>query len=332
MTRQAVKGSETRGGPTKAQVPLDEFVALLYEHGSSYKVGKVLGIDPTSVIQRRKWIEEQLQVELPKGRPEVWRAQAHRRHIDWEIENGSIIIGGDAHCWPEIFGVAMTGFVDFSRRFKPEYTIINGDGLDGAQISRHPRMGWDQRPKVVEELEATKDFYDQILKANPNSKRKRTRGNHDARFDNLFSNRTPEAEGIFGTCLQDHLPGWEEVMSITVNNECVIQHRYRGGIHAIYNNVRDFGCHIITSHRHQQEVKPLTNYMGTWWGADTGCLAPIDHPAFDYTELKRPPNWRSGFLMLTFSKYKLMPPEPAFVLNEERGELYFRGNTFKYSL
>ena len=32
--------------------------------------------------------------------------------------------------------------------------IANGDVLDGATISRHPRIGWESRPTVQQEIEA----------------------------------------------------------------------------------------------------------------------------------------------------------------------------------
>lgn len=329
-----VKSAANRGvAAGSSTVPLDEFVAILYEEGgSSYKVGKRLGISHRNVAGRRAFIEEQLGIELPRGRPETWRAQAHRSHLDVELKNGTVLVGSDLHCWPEIYGTAMAAFIDFSRRLKPEWTIMNGDGLDGARISRHSRIGWDQRPTTAEEVEALSDYSDLVLKSNPNGKRKRTRGNHDGRFDTYLSSNAPDMEGVKGTSLADHLPGWDECMSITFNGNCIVQHRYRTGVHAAYNNVRDFGCHVVTGHRHKSEVRPWTNQMGTWYGVDAGMLAPVGHPAFDYTEQKKPTDWRSGFVVLTFVDGKLMPPDLAQVIDEERGLLYFRGETLTYDL
>lgn len=328
-----MKTVEYKRSAHQATVPLDEFVALLYEEeGSAYRLAKRLGISHTQAALRRRNVEESLGIQLPKGRPEVWREMHHRQHIDYRLDDGVVIVGSDAHCWPEIYGTAMAAFVDFHRRLKPDLTILNGDGLDGARISRHPRNGWEQRPKVKEELEATSDFLDQITKANPNGKRKRTKGNHDSRFDSYFSSHAAEMEGVMGTKLEDHLPGWQECMSITINGNCIVQHRYRSGIHAVYNNVREYGCHVVTGHRHRQEARPWTNQLGTWWGVDTGVLAPVNHPAFAYTEQRKPTDWRSGFAVLTFKDGKLMPPDLATVTDEDRGEIYFRGQTLRYEL
>ena len=328
-----MKRPEFRRNKGVESVPLDEFVALLYEcGGSTYKLGKLINCAPRMVSERRLNIERALGIELPRGRPEIWKAQSHRQHVDLEIINGTMIVGSDLHCWPEIYGTAMAAFVDFQRTLKPEWTILNGDGLDGSRISFHHRIGWDRRPEVKEELTALQDYLDEVVKANPNGKRKRTKGNHDGRFDTYFSSRAAEVEGIRGTSLADHLPGWDECMSITVNGNCIIQHRYRSGIHAVYNNVRDYGCHVVTGHRHKQEIRPWTNQMGTWYGVDAGMLAPISHPCFDYTEQRRPTDWRSGFVVLTWSEGELMPPEPVIVTDEDKGEVYFRGKTLRYEL
>ena len=334
MSRSGVRRVSGRkdNSPTAAAVPLDEFVALLFEEGSAYKLAQRLGVAQTNVIQRRKWIEAQLGVQLPKGRPEVWKERHDSQHIDIQIENGTMIVGSDLHAWPETYGTAMAAYVDFHRRLQPAWSILNGDGLDGASVSKHARIGWDQAPKVNEEIEALRDFLEEIRRASPDTKRKRTRGNHDNRFDTYFSSKAAELEGVMGSTLAEHLPGWDEVMSLTVNGNCVIQHRYRSGIHAAYNNVRDYGCHVITGHRHRQEVKPWTNQLGTWYGVDSGMLASATGPQFAYTEQRKPTDWRSGFAVLTWVDHKLMPPELVQVTNEAAGEVYFRGQTLRYEL
>jgi hypothetical protein len=40
-------------------------------------------------------------------------------------------------------------------------------------------------------------------------------------------------------------------------------------------------------------------------------------------------NWRSGFAVMTFYNGKLMPPELAEVIDEDKGLVYFRGEVFK---
>jgi len=333
QSRKGLKGSQNRTRRGKTDIPLDTFVELLYEEGgSAYRVGQRTGLAVTNLTHRRKWVEEQLQITLPRGRPEVWVERHNAQHIDLQIDDGVMIVGSDLHAWPEVYGTAMAAYVDFHRRLKPQWSVLNGDGLDGAKISRHPPNGHELRPEVHEEIDALRDFLEEVRAASPDTKRKRTRGNHDTRFDRYFASEAAAMTGVRGTALSDHIPGWDEVMTITVNGNCIIQHRYRSGTHAIWNNVREFGCHVITGHRHSQEVKPWTNKLGTWYGVDSGVLAPVDHPAFAYTEQRRTTNWRSGFVVLTWKSGNLMPPELVQVTDEERGEVYFRGQTLRYEL
>ena len=59
------------------------------------------------------------------------------------------------------------------------------------------------------------------------------------------------------------------------------------------------------------------------------------------TELRRvpaselqdnPKNWRSGFCVLTFDDYLLLPPELVMVRDFREGEVMFRGEIVKVSL
>jgi hypothetical protein len=327
--------AESRDERSRARVPLDEFVALLYEHnGSAYKLARTLGISHRMCAQRRARIEESLGIELPRGRPEIWKAQNHRRRIDIAVDDATILIGSDLHAWPEEYGTAMAGFVDLNRRLKPDFVILNGDGLDGAKISRHSRIGWDKRPSVKEELDALGEFMEEVRKANPNAKYFYTYGNHSMRFETYLASNAPEIEGLKGTTLAEYLPGWELCMAILINKNLLLKHRHKSGVHNAYQNVRDAGIHIVTGHTHRQVARPWSNFGGTWYGVDLGMLARVEGPQFDYCEQSNSglSDWRSGFAVLTVSAGNLMPPELATVLDEDNGELYFRGKTMKYEL
>lgn len=335
--RQALKEGRAKGvtqrDTLKAATDL-ELVSLLYANaGSTLKVGKLLGVPQQSVSQRRARIEDELGITLPRGRPETWRAQAHRTVVNLGIDNGTILVGSDLHCWPDIYGVAMAAFVDFNRRLKPDFVILNGDAHDGATTSSHARLGWDKRPSVAEEIEALSDYLDQVRKANPNAKYLRTRGNHCVRLDRYLASNAPLVEGMKGTTLADHLPGWEECIAIWVNGRhACIKHRGRAnGLHAVFNEVRRVSAHVVYGHLHSQKTIPYRNAAGQWYGVDLGMMAPMDHPGFDYTEADIT-DWRSGFYVLTFKDGQLLPPQEATVLDEDKGELYFAGQVFKYQL
>lgn len=336
MKRPAVAGSVNRQDSNrfKASVPLDEFVALLYEEGgSAYRISKRLGIAHTNVVARRSWIERELGLSLPRGRPEIWKSQAHRRRIDIALDNATVLCGSDLHAWPEIYGVAMAAFVDLNQRLKPQVVILNGDGLDGAQISRHSRLGWDKRPSPAEEISALSEYLETLRKANPNAKYIRTRGNHDTRLETYLATNAPLVEDLKGTTLADHLPGWEECISLHINHpECIVKHRGRhNGVHGTFNELRALGTSFIHGHLHAQKLVTYENAHGSIYGVDLGMLAPKDHPGFDYVE-DDCVNWRSGFAVLTFSDGRLEVPELATVTDEREGKMRFRGATLTYEL
>lgn len=336
MKRPKVRGSINRADEniTKASVPLNEFVAILYEEGgSAYKTAKRLGVAHTVAAARRRWIEEELGIELPRGKPEIWKSQAHRRKIDLTLDNATILCGSDLHAWPEIYGVAMAAFVDFNRRLKPDIVLLNGDGFDGAQISRHSRLGWDKRPSPAEEIEALSEYLETLRKVNPNARYIRTRGNHDTRLETYLASHASLIEGVAGTSLADHLPGWEECITVHVNYpECTIKHRGRhSGIHATFNELRALGASFVHGHLHSQKLVTFENAHGSVYGVDLGMLSPKDHPGFDYVEADCM-NWRSGFAVLTFADSRLDVPELATVTDEERGILRFRGGNLTYHL
>jgi hypothetical protein len=206
--------------------------------------------------------------------------------------------------------------------------IMNGDVFDGAQISRHPRTGWEGRPTVRQELDSVRDRLSEIEKSVGTAKLHWTYGNHDIRFNSRLSAQVAEFEGVMGMNLADHFPRWKFSTSVMVNGSTHIKHRQHSGIHAVYNNTVKAGISIITGHTHSLKVTPWTDMNGTRYGVDTGSLAHPWGDQFHYLE-DGTRNWRSGFVVLTFHKGKLMPPELCEVINEEEGVAFFRGTVLK---
>lgn len=205
-----------------------------------------------------------------------------------------IAIFSDAHMWGKPSD-AFKIFVQVVKAIKPHVLVNNGDSLDGASISRHARIGWESRPTLVQEIEANKQGLLEISHAAKAKTKLWLRGNHDDRFDSRLSNAAPEYEGIGGTRLQDHFPGWLLRYSAVINDTLVIKHRFKGGEHAAWNNVIRSGRSIVTGHDHTCYVRAYTDYSGTRYGATAGTLADIYGPQFHYTE-HNPVNWQSGFL------------------------------------
>ena len=240
-----------------------------------------------------------------------------------------IIVGSDCHYWPGYVSTAHRAFVHLITHLKPHGIVLNGDIMDNATISQHNRIGWDKTPSVKEELEEVQARLGDIEKVRPaGAFLHRTIGNHDLRFDGKLSNVLGQYEGIPGMALADHLPHWTYSWSLMINNSCMIKHRWHNGIHAVHNNILKSGWSFVSGHLHSLKCLPYTDYTGTRYGVDTGTMACIKDNQFIYAE-NNPLNWRSGFAVLTFNNGKLMPPELAEVVDEDKVLYYFRGQVMK---
>jgi hypothetical protein len=308
----------------------EEFIELWRTHGSATKVAAALQLSERAVYARRRDIEKRLNIKLDAtahpAKAQYYRhlspaEHSARKHL--EVQNGVVLIFSDAHFWPGVRTTAFRALLRFIEGLKPCAIICNGDAFDGASISRFPRIGWDSKPSVIGELKACKERLSEIEDAAGNAKLYWPLGNHDARFENRLAQNAPEYEGITGFHLKDHFPAWAPCWSVWINEEVVVKHRLKGGIHATRNNTLNAGKTTFTGHLHQLKVTPLDDYNGTRWGVDTGTLADPRGPQFtDYTE-DGILDWRSGFAVATFHNGQLLWPELCRVMNETHVD--FRG-------
>jgi hypothetical protein len=309
-----------------------EFVELWRVHKSASKVAEVLGIGLTNVHRRRRNLETKHNIKLEAIHPAAQfykhlspEEHSARKHL--ELNDGCALIFSDAHFWPGVRTTAFRALLLFIRELKPKAIICNGDAFDGASISRWPRIGWDSKPSVIEELKACKDRLGEVEDAANGAKLYWPLGNHDARFENRLAQNAPEFEGVKGFSLKDHFPAWAPCWSVWINDDVVVKHRLKGGIHATRNNTLNSGKTTFTGHLHQLKVTPLDDYNGTRWGVDTGTLAEPGGPQFvDYTE-DGPLDWRSGFAVATFHSGRLLWPEVCRVMDERHVD--FRGHVIE---
>jgi hypothetical protein len=246
-----------------------------------------------------------------------------RRHM--RCDNGKVLVFGDAHYMPGVQTTAHRAFLWACKELRPSAVINNGDSLDGASISRWPRIGWDSRPTVIDELKVCTERLQEIEETAGTKNLYWNLGNHDARFETFLASRAPEYEGVKGFCLKDHFPTWLPSWSVWINDDVVVKHRWKGGIHATRNNALNAGKTVVTGHLHSLKVTPVSDYNGTRFGVDVGTLAqPYGSQFVDYTE-DNPVDWRSGFAVLTFWDGMLLWPEVVHVVDEEQGLIQFRG-------
>jgi predicted phosphodiesterase len=309
-----------------------DFIALWNQHQSVARLAEITGIAYRAVLKRRVSLEKKYDITLiasdNRGRPNVYIPdQQHQCEID--LQNGVIMVGSDCHYNPKYITTAHRAFVQCVEHLKPKVIILNGDLCDFASISAHHRIGWQNGPTVKEELDELTERLADIEKVRPaGCKLYATIGNHDLRFSGKLSNVLPQYQSIKGFDLADHTPHWKWFWAIMVNNNCMIKHRWHNGIHAVYNNTLKSGTSFVSGHLHSLKVTPWTDYTGTRYGVDTGTMACVKDSQFLYAELN-PLNWRSGFVVLTFNNGRLMPPEMAEVVDEDKGLYYFRGQVMK---
>lgn len=306
-----------------------EFTRLYNELGPS-KLAKRLNCTIRSVFYRRRTIEDRIGAPLV-GPPNYRNTREHVEHeprIHHTVENGVVLIGSDAHIWPGDPSVGMRAFLKFTKELQPSLLILNGDVLDFPQISRHPPIGHQYLPDVQDEIECAQEQLHKLeLATKKSTKLVWTLGNHDARFETRLATIAPEFAKLHGHSLKNYFPNWAGCWSCWINHDVVVKHRWKGGIHAPHNNTVGAGKTMVTGHLHSAKVTPYSDYNGTRYGVDSGCLAdPNGRPFLDYTE-DNPRNWRQGFVILTFKDKKLLFPELVTVWGND--SIQFRGKIIK---
>ena len=318
-----------------------EFIELWKQHSGPQSMAQFLAVNVRNIHARRRAIEARQGIKLnsktrkDESEPAIAGSfvQAAPPNVRYglTIPDGVVIVFSDAHYWPDETTVAHQALLGLIRELKPKAVINNGDAFDGAMISRFPRIGWDHRPSVVAELRAVQEALGQIEEAAPKAcKLIWTMGNHDARYESRLAQAASEYEGIHGFHLKDHFPFWQPCWSVWINEDTdptVIKHRFKGGFGAGRANAIAASTHMVTGHTHVLAVQPVTNYLKTLYGVQTGTLADPNGPQFaDYTE-DNPKDWRSGFAVLTFHKGKLLMPELVQVCGDS--EYQFRGKVWR---
>jgi hypothetical protein len=307
-----------------------DFIRMFEKEGPA-ALRKKLGL-PLSNIHRRRNTLERLygrQIRSPdKTRRATRLAEDHSAVLRYPIKDGVVLIGSDAHIWPGEPTTAMRAFVKFCKEYEPQIVILNGDVLDFPQVSRHPPIGHLELPNIADEIEAAQDqLHDIEMAVRRQCRLVWTLGNHDARFETRLATVAPEYARLHGHSLKDHFPAWSACWRCDLNDSVTVKHRHKGGIHATHNSTMWAGRSMVTGHLHSQKVAPFSDYNGTRYGVDTGCLADPEAKAFvDYTEAN-PLNWRSGFAVLTFKDGQILPPELVTVWDDK--SVTFRGEIIK---
>jgi hypothetical protein len=307
-----------------------DFIEIITLHGIE-NASDILKASPRSVFYRRRKIERDLGIKItvPDNKGNIRQSgstEVYPMIEKLQIQDGVILIGSDAHVWPGDLSTGMRGFLHFCKKLSPQAVILNGDVYDGAGNGSHNRIRWSKVPSVREQLDAVENFIDKVVQSSKKSQHLWTIGNHDSRYETMLSNQCSVYEDVDGVCLQDKFPSWKFAMSFWFNNDVVVKHRFKGGIHATHNNTLWSGKNIVTGHLHSLKVTPFSDYNGLRFGVDTGTLNDPYGPHTEYGE-HNPVNHREGFIVLTFCKGDLLWPEIVSVW--DRNHVQFRGEIIK---
>jgi predicted phosphodiesterase len=307
----------------RRKVTDEQLLALWTQMPSPTEIGKTIGLHTRNVVTRLRKLGIP---PLPMGAPErdpLLKAKSEFGRITQDIQNGVVLVGSDCHYHPGIVSAAHKAFVKLCRDLKPAMVVLNGDVLDGASISRHARIGFGYVPSMQEELRAAEERLGEIEAASRTKNLKWLVGNHDLRVNSFLAAHASQFEGVPGFRLQDKFPLWRMGWSCWINDDVVIKHRGRQGVHAVYQNTLHGGKTMVTGHCHRLQAAILSDYSDRpRWGVDTGTMADPYGPQFDDYMEDGFRNWCSGFAVLTFVNGRLMHPEFCIVM---QGVAYFRG-------
>lgn len=310
----------------------DAFISM-YKTEGPQAIATYLQIHVRNVHLRRATLEAKLGVLLTPPESNRVEPLSAPERVVIPITDGVALIGGDGHYWPGDNPTAHRAFVKLAKVLKPSVVVFNGDALDFPRISRHAPIGWEKQPTVEDELAAVQERLGEIEAASRRAEKIWTLGNHDARFNTRLAMVASEYAGVPGTRLVHHFPLWTPAWAAYLGTDgpggVVVKHRFKGGIHAPHNNTLWSGRSMVTGHLHSQKVMPITDYNGTRYGVDCGCIAAPGAEQFrNYTE-ESPQNWRSGFCVLTWKKGRLLPPELVSVVDEKAGHVVWRGDVLE---
>ncbi len=298
----------------------------LFRELGAEKLHRITGLSLRRIYARRQYLEKKYRLTLVSPTENKGGRQPNINHpgqIEVRLQNGIVLIGSDCHYWPGPPSLMHRAFVKFCKELKPAVVILNGDVIDACSISRFLPVGWTSQPTVQQEIEAAQERVGEIEAAASRARKLWPIGNHDQRFETSLASKAREFAKVKGTSLTDHFTLWEPCYRVDINDDVVVKHRISGGIHAIRNNVLKSGRTTITGHLHAQNITAFTDYNGTRFGVDAGCIAEPSHKAFlDYTEAS-PKDWRSGFCVLTFQGGQMLPPELVYRWTDD--SVVFRG-------
>lgn len=305
----------------------EEVIQAIDTHPNLTVAAQALGMSLRNLNKRRRSLEKTQGIELVAGaltHQELQEIEASRKaRITLEKDTCQAVVFSDAHYWPGLVSTAHAAMLEVIHEIQPDFIIGNGDLFDGASMSRHAKINWEETPSAADEVMALQARLGEIESVSGDAEMFYTLGNHDARFESFVANNCPELKEVYGVHLKDHVGEcWQPCWAVWLN-EMTIKHRWKGGVNAARNNAEKSRRHFVTGHTHQMTAVQIPVWgMDELWGCETGTLSEPFGPQYEaYTE-DNPRHWTSGFMVFTWINGHLCQPEMARTVG--RGQYEFR--------
>ena len=241
-----------------------------------------------------KFVREVLHKTKGKGRPA--RITEHDTFTsEWlslfpdgqEQTKNTIAVSGKTAILSDIhLGVhdkqALIGVLTYLKKERPDNIILNGDIIDSASISKHPKRG--DEPKYLYEVELCKNFLNAIATDYSYAKIYFKEGNHDERLSRYIMS---EADQLNGLVSLESLLGLEKLgihfvestQFMKTQNVYVIhghELKVSGGVNPSRSLLLKSFQNTIMGHVHKTTFSSAKNMDGvpirTW---TTGCLCKL---------------------------------------------------------
>jgi hypothetical protein len=305
----------------------EEFIAIWRALGSPSLVAERLRVNPRNALDRRRSIENRYQILLPTTndtRGQVLPSVEFERTRAFTVTDGVVIFFTDPHWLPDHSTVMQDAILKACDLLKPKLIICGGDAFDGTQISRwEPTRGHHKPADVRTQLESCVDHFDEIREACPSAEFGWTLGNHDIRLSRFVAVNAEQLLSMPYTRLEDWVKGWPISWRIDINPSTpgmtVIRHRNMAGM--LHLQAQKAGCHYVHGHLHKLNAHRFATFNGVRYSIDGGSVGDPTSDAFDYAEGS--PDHQQGFVVLTYRKGNLMPPE---LVESVDGKAWFRGS------
>jgi hypothetical protein len=107
----------------------DQFIESWRKIGSPQKFAKEHGLDVRSVYNRRRSIENRLNISLPSLEDQRYTPLKKLEQVignarrGMDMEKGRVIVFSDAHFWPDDYTTAYKALLEVIKEFKPKVVI-----------------------------------------------------------------------------------------------------------------------------------------------------------------------------------------------------------------